>query len=627
MAARTTKVEVEITATDEASPKIDRLEKRIDGLEADEARIVVTAQMGRTEQQLDDARRKLEQLDGDEATVQARLVGTLEQDLADANRLFEQLDGKTGTVTMKADTSDAESKLTKIAGAAGMLPGRLGQAAASMSGSAGLVAGGTALAGALFAAADSAADMAIQAKVTAELTGASVEEASRLQAVWKMTGADFNDLNDILLQMNGALKQAPEIAEQLGINLNDGADGIARMLELLDKVNDSTLSASEKAAIFSTSFGEEGVRQMSRLLVLFPDLEQAMADVSDARAFDDEDAENAREFSAETAELKGQLISLGTAIGTKVIPPFTEFIDMLDGGTEQFDLAAFGLETFDKAAAAFDLTLLDGLKTFGQVRAKVVELTGSEYLAQLVALRWQKAQDELNAGIDAGAASLRDFLEAQREIGRAAFVAQLDGQIKAAIDLQQRLDAINDELHDMARATEELRAARLADALDVGDDALDTLTAIQNINSEIRDLAAWVAEHGIPNIFDVTDVNADDFLSDIQRIKGPIQEQVVKAFDEQGAAAAQAMANSFAKTLSVQLGISLTDALNLLGLTNLTGKINIASPPPNQVSTMGLRYDTVRPGAATNVTIYNPPGTPAATYDQFNAHLARNGTL
>ena len=68
------------------------------------------------------------------------------------------------------------------------------------------------------------ADAAIEARVTADLTGATIEDASRLQAVWKQSGADVNDLNDVLLQMNGVLQTSPEKAKQLGVNLQDGAD-------------------------------------------------------------------------------------------------------------------------------------------------------------------------------------------------------------------------------------------------------------------------------------------------------------------------------------------------------------------------------------------------------------------
>lgn len=116
MATRgTSKVEVEITAVDDASPKIDKLQNKIDGLEADEARIKVSADITKLDAQLTKALADLHNLTGDEYTVQARLVGTLEDDLIAANKLLEQLDGQTGTVKLEADTSELDAGLQHAA--------------------------------------------------------------------------------------------------------------------------------------------------------------------------------------------------------------------------------------------------------------------------------------------------------------------------------------------------------------------------------------------------------------------------------------------------------------------------------------------------------------------------------
>lgn len=113
--AKTNRVEVEIVATDEASPKIDRLEKKIDGLESDEARIVVTADISRLEKQLAGSRRLMEQMEGDELTVQTRVTGRIEDDLREARRLFDELDGKTGTVTITANVRQLEEQARRAA--------------------------------------------------------------------------------------------------------------------------------------------------------------------------------------------------------------------------------------------------------------------------------------------------------------------------------------------------------------------------------------------------------------------------------------------------------------------------------------------------------------------------------
>jgi predicted transcriptional regulator len=104
--AKNEKIAIEIAAEDNASKVIDKLTRRIDGLEADEARIVVSAQTDKLEDQLRRAREKLDDLDGDEASVQLRAIGNLEADLGEAQRLLAELDGKTGTVTIEAKNID-----------------------------------------------------------------------------------------------------------------------------------------------------------------------------------------------------------------------------------------------------------------------------------------------------------------------------------------------------------------------------------------------------------------------------------------------------------------------------------------------------------------------------------------
>lgn len=110
--ARNEEIAIKLTADDEASPAIAKLAKKIDGLESDEARIIVTADTKKLEAQLDRARLKLQMLDGDEATVQSRLVGTLEEDLEQAKKLLDQLEGQTATV--KIDSQGARQGIDDL---------------------------------------------------------------------------------------------------------------------------------------------------------------------------------------------------------------------------------------------------------------------------------------------------------------------------------------------------------------------------------------------------------------------------------------------------------------------------------------------------------------------------------
>jgi len=112
MAGKNEEIAIKIGAKDEASKVIDKLAKKIDGMEADEARIVLTADTRKLQDQLDRARIKLGTLTGDEYSVQARLVGTLEADVAEAKDMLDKLDGQTATV--KIDTAGAKQGLDEV---------------------------------------------------------------------------------------------------------------------------------------------------------------------------------------------------------------------------------------------------------------------------------------------------------------------------------------------------------------------------------------------------------------------------------------------------------------------------------------------------------------------------------
>ena len=122
---------------------------------------------------------------------------------------FEDLERK-GDVSVDVKAPGLDDLTDKLGG----LPGALGDVGRQLGalGGAGAAAGIGALATGMYAAATAAKDLAIEAKTTADLTGSTVEDASKLQNLWGRTGADVNDLNDVLLQMNGALAQSPELA-------------------------------------------------------------------------------------------------------------------------------------------------------------------------------------------------------------------------------------------------------------------------------------------------------------------------------------------------------------------------------------------------------------------------------
>jgi hypothetical protein len=384
--------------------------------------------------------------------------------IRDARQEVDKLDGKTASVKVDGDVSGLEDALDALDVPMSGLASKLG----GLGSPGGAVA---AIAGGLLLAANHAADLAIEADNISTLTGDSVEEASRLNAVWKQSGADTKDLQDVLLQMNGVLASNATIAKTLGVNLDDGAtigQRFKQVAEALDKIPD----AAKRSQIASQVFGEEGVRQYNALRNSVDDLSGALAAVPDGSVISAEDVEQARKTKKEITELKVELTSFATAIGKVAIPAVSKLVgtlnDTFDGAERagrnlraMFDSGAAKnfeiVETFEDgeaAAAAFDRALLDGLDTFEVVRAKVLALTDSEHAANVVALEWAEANQEV-------AAAVADNSEATE---------YLDGL------LRKHQDAVDDARAavDRLRKAHELEADALNDETDAVYAAIDS---------------------------------------------------------------------------------------------------------------------------------------------------------
>lgn len=243
--------------------------------------------------------------------------------ITDVAKQADRVDGKTADVKIDADTSGFSEGLDDITGQLDGIVGKFGEI-----GGKGTVGGVAAVVTGLALAADEAADLAIEADNLATLTGDSVEYASALNGVWKATGADAKDLQDVLLQMNGVLSTNAEIAETLGINLSDGATVGERFEEVvaaLDKIPD----AARRSQIASQVFGEEGVRQYNALRNSVDDVSEAI-DNYQGKTFNESDVEDARKYKRELAEVKQQFANMSAEIGGSLLPMLTDVLSSLN---------------------------------------------------------------------------------------------------------------------------------------------------------------------------------------------------------------------------------------------------------------------------------------------------------
>lgn len=403
----------------------------------------------------------------------------------DASKVFDHVAAQGDR--LESDPVEVEVKgkgLEDFTDQLGALPGPIGDIASGLSGFGGSLAAAAGpaagVATALLAAGDAAADTALSAATMADLTGSTVEDASRLQNVWKQSGADVNDLNDVMLQMNGVLRDSPEVARQLGVNLDDGKDIAARFVEVVDKIQHSTLNAADKAALMSKAFGEEGVRQVQALATLIGgDLQDAVDAVSDSQVISDDDVTKAREYKQNMAELKSAMSGVALVIGQAVVPAVTNLAEGLNS------LPVDKLAQFvDLASKATPLTGISDAGKLGDVARKLDEAnkSGSSWAdtinnvgkASQAAARFQ---DDVNDATDVGAriadAAGRAYAKYGEQV-RAHAKAQADAVEHAADMLNDQADALNDTVdafHDYADASLDAEDAQVDLAAAIRDSA------------------------------------------------------------------------------------------------------------------------------------------------------------
>lgn len=331
----------------QAEEDIKRLERGLRGfreMSEDEVQIRLVA-LDKATDDLEAARQLRDQLSAKPAEVEIHADDRASGDLERVGDKARDLDGQ------KVDIDVQASGLDTVLGKLGELEGGFGRAAGALgtlSAGGGVATAAGAVAVALGAAAISAADIAISAQSLATLTGDTVEDASRLQEVWKLSGADVQDLADVALQVQGALAQSPELAEQLGIDLDDGATGGQRLAQALEKVRNFTGSAAEKAQLMSSLFGEEGARQAATLLAIVEDIPKALDDVNPDKIISDDDVDQARQFKGEVAQLTSEFQAVALEIGQNVIPAASDLLGILGdiagieiGGQGIFDIGGY----------------------------------------------------------------------------------------------------------------------------------------------------------------------------------------------------------------------------------------------------------------------------------------------
>lgn len=236
----------------------------------------------------------------DDFTIGVRADDQASDELADIADRAEALERLDPDVDVTVDGAKAKRELQDLQGEADQLTDDLQAASrvdfsalsAGLGGPGGVAAGAAGIGAALFANNDAWDQRVIQAQAMADSFGLSVEDASRLQTLFRRAGLDANDLFDILADMSGELSDQPELVARLGINLRDGV--IPAFFSARDAVR-SIEDPLERSRIAQRLFGEEGVRQIGYLEARVGDLRAAFAAVPAELVDTADDVARARE--------------------------------------------------------------------------------------------------------------------------------------------------------------------------------------------------------------------------------------------------------------------------------------------------------------------------------------------
>lgn len=339
--------DVTVTAEDRASADVRELMGRIDSLTDEDKQVILTAEASKLEREVKRATTLLGAVDGEtfEATLDARNVAQTKLDAVQAeltaidNRTADatvevtdhatgdlsRIDSRLDEIDKGADaevsvTDNASGAIDDIIGKLGNAPGGLGAVAGRLASPGGAIA---AIAGGLLLAANYTTNLAIEADALATQFDSSPEKVSGLAAVLRTTAdVEAQDLADIIGQMSQTLADSPELAETLGITLDEVRnDPVAAFIHAIDNIAKDGKFDFEELQAASRAFGEEGVRQVAAVVAAVgPDgLSGAIEALPDDALIDQEEIDSAREFQQEMTALKMNLSAIGQELGGPIL--------------------------------------------------------------------------------------------------------------------------------------------------------------------------------------------------------------------------------------------------------------------------------------------------------------------
>jgi hypothetical protein len=414
--------EVDVTGdTSDVDSDLTALDRRLRGLTDDEKRIVLDLAAKDAQRDIDRLNRDLARADKYDDTTISMIVnakGDAERKLEAIQGDIRQIDGATPTVRPEVDSSELDEFVSKLGGIGG-LGGAIGSAATPAA----------AVAAVLGASVNEVRNMGVEIRTIATVLDITTEEASRLRAVFVDTGIEANDLQDIALQITGALDGNADMAARLKISLDDAKNPAEALKAAIDGWD--FLSATERSQLF----GEEGVRQIGQIIARGQDFDSLMAGVEKRRVFSQEDIDRAGQLNEIVGEFRGQLEGLTIQIGG----PFVDAIAQLDAAVGRLPGTGEDFGVSDAIGNAIRGGLsgnFTGGPSFGDVLSE--QLFGSDEAYERKKKLIQDTIDGAIANTETATGSAKEYASAAENAG-----------VKAAAALrvaEERFGGVNDEM-------------------------------------------------------------------------------------------------------------------------------------------------------------------------------------
>ena len=157
---------------------------------------------------------------------------------------------------------------------------------------------------------------------------ATTEQGGQLVTLFGSLGLEMDDILEIQASFAQVLGAQPKLLDSIGASVKKNADGTTNWaltledtLSQLQKIPDAT----QRNQLGFQLFGEEGYKQLSRLLLSGKSVSEALAQIG--TPFDDSDVEAARRFDAAMLDLKTTGGGLARDVGGTLVPIVTTLLN------------------------------------------------------------------------------------------------------------------------------------------------------------------------------------------------------------------------------------------------------------------------------------------------------------